>query len=461
AQRMWMEYHGEYADGTPYFEATYTANLVTDDGVSQGILPPTPVDELRLLKDGSCLSIQFWVSFNRTSDKSSAVLFRIREHTIQALPGVLPHPFIDGASGTGPNVTIADPLSIENNMRVSVAYAMAPTDGITLEMIFLHGTPHTASLDGQAGGTVVFSLSNAILARCVNSIVCLRYSVLRNGQTTPSNVQTVTFGTIAAANLPRPLINNIANGGTLDLNTFSGNATASVAKWRLSAAKQRVWLTCSSAGVADLDVLKGVEISATEATNGLVNKPVLRSWLAALPTGRQIAVTFKVTFDGSTDETSAVLFPTTTYRLVQRPKLSHNWDFNDNTFQGWSPQGNYANGNLAVGNGYVSSYTQGYLNFSGPVMTCTIQVHANSSYDLGFSVTAISNTGYFGSSLYLTLNGAAIGSAVDTQNQIVWRNGTGFFTSSVTGSVTLGLNNQVVDDRGNDFAIDNIWIRER
>ncbi|QSB37560.1 hypothetical protein JTY93_14380 [Pseudomonas hygromyciniae] len=461
AQRMWMEYHGEYADGTPYFEATYTANLVTDDGVSQGILPPTPVDELRLLKDGSRLSIQFWVSFSRTSDKSSAVLFRIREHTIQALPGVLPHPFIDGASGTGPNVTIADPLSIENNMRVSVAYAIATTDRITLEMIFQHGTPYTVSLDGQAGGTVVFSLSNAILARCVNSIVCLRYSVLRNGQTIPSSVQTVTFGTIAAANLPRPLINNIANGGTINLNNFSGNATASVVKWPLSAAKQLVWLTCSSAGVANLDVLKGVEISATEAANGLVNKPVLRSWLAALPTGRQIAVTFKVTLDGSTDEANAVLFPTTTYAVAQRPKLSLYWDFNDNTFQGWVPQGGYAQGQLAVGDGTVSTYTGGGHNFYGLVMTRVISVFAGSTYDVGFSVTAISNTGANGTILQLVVNGAGIGDSVNTHNQVVWRTGSGVFTASTTGSVTLGLFNHIGAQGGNDFAIDNIWIRER
>ena len=317
AQRMWMEYHGEYADGSRYFEATYTANLVTSDGVSQGILPPTPVDELRLLKDGSRLSIQFGVSFDRGSDKSTALLFRVREYIIQALPGILPHPFIDGASGTGPSVTV-EPLAIENNMRVTVRYVgMNGGDRITLEIVFPHGTPYTVALDGQAGGTVVFSLSNTILARCVNSIVCMRYSVLRNGQTIPSEVQMVTFNTIAAADLPRPLINNIANGGTLDLSTFSGNASASVAKWRLSAAKQRVWLTCSSAGVADRDVLDGVEISATEAANGLVNKEVLRSWLVALPNNRQITVKFEVTFDGGTDRARAVLFPITTYTVVQ------------------------------------------------------------------------------------------------------------------------------------------------
>ena len=323
AQRMWMEYHGEYADGTPYFEATYTANLVTSNGVSEGILPPTPVDELRRLKDGSRLSIQFWVSFSRTSDKSSAVLFRIREHTIQALPGILPHPFIGGASGTGPTVTIANPLSIENNMRVSVAYAgMLSTDRITLEIVFPYDTPYTVILDGQAGGTVVFSLSNTILSRCVNATVCLKYTVLRNGQTLPSEVQTVTFGIIAATDLPRPVVNNIANGGALDLNTFTGNPITTVAKWRLSALRQRVWLICSSAGVADLVAINGLTINAENVANGFTTTLVLRNWLRLLSTGSQFTVTCKVTFDGSTDEARAVYFPSTTYSVVAEPRIT-------------------------------------------------------------------------------------------------------------------------------------------
>ncbi|MFC6297970.1 hypothetical protein ACFP72_09170, partial [Pseudomonas spelaei] len=72
-QRMWMEYEGTYVDGSHYFEATYTNNLVTADGELNGILPPTPVDELRKLRDGSRLTIRFWVSFDRGSDKSTAL----------------------------------------------------------------------------------------------------------------------------------------------------------------------------------------------------------------------------------------------------------------------------------------------------------------------------------------------------------------------------------------------------
>ncbi len=316
-QRMWMEYEGTYADGSHYFEATYTNNLVTADGELNGILPPTPVDELRKLRDGSRLTIRFWVSFDRGSDKSTALLFRVREHLVQALPGVLPHPFIGGASGTGPSVTV-EPLSIENNMRVTVRYTgMNSTDRIFLEIIFQDCTTHTVPLNGLDGGTVVFNLNNTILARCVNSTVVLRYTVLRNGNTIPSEDQTVRFNTIAAAHLPPPLINGLASGQILDLNTFAGNARTTLAKWRLSAIGQRVWLVVEIPGQTHTSVFNNYPISAAEAQSGLAKNEPLRTWLAGVPNNSRIEVKCQVTFDGSQDPGRVVTFPTTTYTVAQ------------------------------------------------------------------------------------------------------------------------------------------------
>lgn len=320
-QRMWMTYEGTYNDNTPYIEDTYTANLVTAAGVLNGISPPTPVDKLRRLKDGSQLIIRFWVTLSESADKNSAVLFGVRVHSIQAIPSTLPRPQFANLSG---EVITIDPLTYENNASVAAAYpGMNSTHRIKLLWIPPNGDiPYIADKDGLAGGRVDFLISPAIIARSVGKKVTIRYIATINGVEVDSFTQEVNVQIIQPANLPRPLINNIANGGTLDLNTFSGNATASVAKWRLSAAKQRVWLTCSSAGVADLDVLDGVEISATEAANGLVNKEVVRSWLSQLATGRQIAVTCKVTFDGSSDKSQAIDFQSTTYSIVSYPPLT-------------------------------------------------------------------------------------------------------------------------------------------
>lgn len=82
-QRMWMDYTGEYPDGKPYNESTYTANLVTDDELENGAMPPTPVDQLRTLKDGSTLSIEFCVNFARTDERDDAVCFPVTEYTVE------------------------------------------------------------------------------------------------------------------------------------------------------------------------------------------------------------------------------------------------------------------------------------------------------------------------------------------------------------------------------------------
>ncbi|WP_339533127.1 hypothetical protein [Pseudomonas mucidolens] len=316
AQRMWMEYSGEYADGSSYYEATYTNNLVTAEGEANGILPPAPVDELRKLKDGSSLNIQFWVSFDQGSDKANAVLFRERQYTVQVVSGVLPHPFINGTSGTGPSVTV-EPLAIEAKTQVTVKYdGMSSTDRITLIWIFQDCTEYTTALDGQDSGQVVFDLTaDKLIHRSVNSTVMLRYSIVRNGATVPSEVQTVKVNSIPVASLPQPLINGVTEGGALDLTTFTGDALAAVAKWALSATGQRVWLTCSSSGVADLNVIDGVPITATEAENGLVDKPVLRTWLEALAESATVRVVLRVAFTGA-DASQAVEFPQTSYTVT-------------------------------------------------------------------------------------------------------------------------------------------------
>ncbi|MFD1682864.1 Ig-like domain-containing protein, partial [Pseudomonas rhodesiae] len=64
-----------------------------------------------------------------------------------------------------------------------------------------------------------------------------------------------------------------------------------------------------------LEVLSAYDINSLEANNGLANKTVLRTWLAALPNNQEITISCAVTFDGSTDQTKAVSFPGTTYTI--------------------------------------------------------------------------------------------------------------------------------------------------
>lgn len=410
-QLMWMEYEGEYDDGERFFEATYTANLVTSDGAMQGIMPPTPVDKLRKLKNDSFLKIRFWVSFDRSSDRSHATLFRVREYVVQAVPGVLPHPFIGGASGVGPEVTV-DPLPIEHNTTVTVRYdGMRSTDKITLSWFFHDCTEEQRTLDGQDGGTVVFNLTSAgFLNYSVNSTVQLKYSVLREGspEPTPSEVQTVQVNTIPAIDLPAPLINNIANNGVINLPTISGNPNSAVAKWPLSAKDQYVWLYCI-AGDNVLTVIDGEPIDGTEAANGLTNKPVLRTWLAALVDNTSIRVVLKVAYTRANDVEQAVVFSETLYTVkTVRPIaldesrmfvnlggwLLQGFGYTDVVYTGTVRQASGGEGTLSYSSSNTSvaivdnSANRGRLTFTGTgttTITVRDQKSQSKSYDIQVS----------------------------------------------------------------------------
>ena len=70
------------------------------------------------------------------------------------------------------------------------------------------------------------------------------------------------------------------------------------------------------AGSAPLNVLTNYSLLAGEVSTGLVNKAVLRTWLDGLPNNSTITVTCKVTFDGSSVESTAITFPTATYTVI-------------------------------------------------------------------------------------------------------------------------------------------------
>ena len=406
-QRMWME----YSDDEGYFEATYTANLVTVEGATYGVMPPTPVDELRKLRDDANLNIKFWLAFDRSSDRTNATLFRERNYRVQAVPAILPHPFIGGASGVGPEVTV-DPLPIEHNTTVTVRYdGMSSKDKITLRWYFHDCTEEQRTLDGQDGGTVVFNLTSAgFLNYSVNSTVQLKYSVLREGspEPIPSEVQTVRVNTIPAIDLPAPLINNIANNGVINLPTINGNPNAAVVKWALSARDQRVWLYCI-AGDNILTVLDGEAITANEAATGFTNKPVLRTWLAALVDNTSIRVVLKVAYTRANDVEQAVDFSETLYTVkTVRPIaldesrmfvnlggwLLQGFGYTDLLYTGTIRQASGGEGTLSYSSSNTSvaivdnSASRGRLTFTGTgttTITVSDQRNQSKSYDIQVS----------------------------------------------------------------------------
>ena len=89
-QKLWLSYAGTNADDTPYAAQTYDATPVPIEGLPGGMYPNAPVAQLRGLKDGSTLRIEFKVTFDGSTDESTAVLFPIRIYTVKALVALKP-----------------------------------------------------------------------------------------------------------------------------------------------------------------------------------------------------------------------------------------------------------------------------------------------------------------------------------------------------------------------------------
>ncbi|KAA0947753.1 hypothetical protein FQ186_11660 [Pseudomonas sp. ANT_H14] len=319
-QRMWLRYQGTRNTGLAYDNYVYRGRDVDDSEVSNGITSETPVLALRNLEEWSELTISFWVTFDHSGDLNNAVLFDVRHHMIQMEKNTYPHPQIkDSTPATGPQVSI-NPLVVENKCQVLVSYPnmnAGGTDRITLHWIYVDGSmPVISTQDGLDGGTVTFNIGNVILGTSVNSTIRLQYTVeLGRGGTAFSEEQTVIVGTIASGSLSMALINNTPNGGSLNPPALTADAIVSAQKWRLSVTGQRVWLRVTSPGLVTQVLLEGHPITAIQQANGLANIPLLRSWLLGVPNNGSVTVSLKVTYDGSEDESRAIIFPSTVYTV--------------------------------------------------------------------------------------------------------------------------------------------------
>ncbi len=89
-QRVWLEYHGKNADDTDYERVLLDGELVGSGGVTSGISTPALVSELRTLKNASELELRCWVSFNRSANKTDALMFPVRKYTVQHLTFITP-----------------------------------------------------------------------------------------------------------------------------------------------------------------------------------------------------------------------------------------------------------------------------------------------------------------------------------------------------------------------------------
>lgn len=292
---------------------TAIAGKPVDFTIPRSLIEPNINDEVRVLytlKRGVSGKYQFSATLNLVIGK---------------IIGELPAPSVVEASGG-----VLDPMDALSGATVQVSYASMETQDI-VTLVWLGspggGTPADQEKPGNASGLVEFKMPAPVVGANIGREVSVSYRVKRYTAEKPSVVlrlPVLPFGN-PDKDLPHPAITQAdSQTMTLNLATFTGNATTTVAKWPFILAGQRVWLRLEgetvSGGVYSITLLNGAVLDSAQVSAGL-SVPAPRAELEKLGQDTRLTVICNVAFDGIASESVAVPFP----RVVYDFKLHHDW----------------------------------------------------------------------------------------------------------------------------------------
>uniref|UniRef100_UPI000A847DD6 hypothetical protein n=1 Tax=Pseudomonas fluorescens TaxID=294 RepID=UPI000A847DD6 len=292
------------------------------------------------LGDGTQLKMEFKAAFSLSKDEAQAIDFPIVEYTVSKLLAEFPVPRLTQASGTGTSVTL-NPLNAQNGGTVSVEYTpMYTTDSIKVMMVGTagSGSPAIPAKNGVTSGVVTFNIPKTGIAANIgngNKTFTIKYDVTRDGITVASKVLTVTVTQVT--NLPRPLINNVAHNGTLNVLNLPDNTKLTVAAWPLQYSGMKAWLIFHCVG-ANPNPYYYWNAHLHHSTSGVdITAPV--SWLKACRDNSRVSIDFKVAYDPNASEAGAVTFPRTEYVINSPPPFEDITRFDGGQRNGWEGRG--------------------------------------------------------------------------------------------------------------------------
>ncbi|MFP3495323.1 hypothetical protein SB759_13945 [Pseudomonas sp. SIMBA_059] len=359
-QTIWLTLEGVYDDDSAFHHALYTGDLLTADGVINGIAKQAPIAELRKLKDGSRLTLRFWVGFGRSPNRDDAVQFEVRDYTVQATPAIFPVPKLFEATGSGLVVDL-NVLNAQNGGTVEVSFSpMHATDIIELEMVGAigAGSPPFAPVPGSTSGVVSVPIPKTAIAANVGNALqtfTLRYHVVRNGDRRPSETLTVRVAPIPSTELQKTLIriNNQLPGTTLDIAALSGGAMLRVGVWAFIEENAPVWLDLISTRMDGTphnlrlwDGAAGSRVNPKWLSEGHYDQAITQAYLNGLKDGGRLDVRLKVALSLSKDESLAIVFPEVGY-FVKNTVLDDYTNWEDHNWNSWR--------NIYASHGYIDN----------------------------------------------------------------------------------------------------------
>jgi YVTN family beta-propeller protein len=255
--------------------------------------------------------------------KSQGVTDRPSKNTSVSVEGKispLRPPSVDEAPGDTLN-----PIAAKDSLTVVVPQGdLLPSDLLSVTWTGAAGTPaggsHTTTAAPISTIGREIPIPNSVVAFNLGKAVTVTYTVTRNGTAYPPS-QPLNLTVQAIPNedgaLPTPAIDG-AVGNELNISTLLDGARTRIAKWPFIALGQKLWLRYSGTNADGTAFTDQTYNAAPIPTDGLPNgmlphAPVAK--LRNLKDGSTLRVEFKVAFDGSTDESTAVTFPVRPYTI--------------------------------------------------------------------------------------------------------------------------------------------------
>ncbi|VVN66039.1 hypothetical protein PS684_05457 [Pseudomonas fluorescens] len=223
-----------------------------------------------------------------------------------------------------PNGTSLDSFAGKDTLTAVVDYVgMLLDDEIIVTFSGAPGTPEggshiTAPWTVRTLGAQDIPLDNTVIAFNLGQSVTVSYTVAR-GSDDPKDSKTRTLAVLPIQNednrLPDPVINGITSA-ELDVTTLPGQPRTRIAAWLLLALKQTLWLRYFVEGnPTPISTTYNGAVIPPDGVPGGMQPYTPMTELNKLTDGAKLRIEFKVGFDGSTDESKAVVFPSRVYTV--------------------------------------------------------------------------------------------------------------------------------------------------
>lgn len=311
-------------DGSKFRWYPFDDEPVTEEDVRNGWSRTLSRAELARLKHDSELYLAFSVQFLPGQSRPVYRLFPSLLLNLLIEPHLeLSAPHLQESVDCGADGWMLNPVNTVTGAHLQVAYdRMCPGDRVCPTVT---GTPGSGSpvlecrAVGEGESSVVFQIPPSAISANLEAIVSFFYSVSRScGGSWQSPSREVSILDISG--LPKPVVEQ-ATGNVLDLNTFAGDASATVIRWPYVALGQACWLWVTGelkdGSPYSFEVLSG-EALTEEWLSGRVNTPLPRHLLQKLADCSDVEVHFAVNFNGQQDRESAKVFRRLVLHIVQK-----------------------------------------------------------------------------------------------------------------------------------------------